>query len=67
MKVVEFIFKIFNAVAVIKTQIVRALDSQGGGISASVDGESGHEGYVQGGLKLVDRLRFSRSNFEKNN
>ena len=66
MKVVELVFQIFNAIAVIKTQIVRDLDKQGGGITATIDGESGHEGYVQGGLKLVDRLRFSRSNFAKN-
>ena len=65
-KVVELIFNIFNAIAVIKTQIVRALDQQGGGISATIDGESGHEGYVAGGLKYVDRLRFSKSNFAKN-
>ena len=66
-QVVDLIFKIFNAIAVIKTQVVRALDKQGSGITASIDGESGHEGYVAGGLKYVDRLRFSKSNFEKNN
>lgn len=66
MKVVELIFNIFNAIAVIKTQIVRSLDSQGSGITATIDGESGHEGYVAGGLKYVDRLRFSKSNFAKN-
>ena len=49
-----------------KTQVIRALDSQGSGIQASVDGEAGHEGYVSSGLKLVDRLRFSRANFAKN-
>lgn len=65
-KVVELIFNVFKAIAVIKTQIVRALDQQGSGISATIDGESGHEGYVAGGLKYVDRLRFSRSNFAKN-
>jgi hypothetical protein len=65
-QVVDLIFKIFNAIAVIKTQVVRALDQQGGGITASIDGESGHEGYVAGGLKYVDRLRFSKSNFAKN-
>ena len=65
-RAVELVFKVFNAIAVIKTQIVRSLDKQGGGISATVDGESGHEGYVAGGLKYVDRLRFSRSNFAKN-
>ena len=65
-QVVDLIFKIFNAIAVIKTQVVRALDKQGSGITASIDGESGHEGYVAGGLKYVDRLRFSKSNFAKN-
>lgn len=65
-KVVEVIFNIFNTIAVAKTQVIRALDSQGTGIQASVDGEAGHEGYVSGGLKLVDRLRFSRANFAKN-
>jgi hypothetical protein len=66
MKIVDLVFKIFKAIAVIKTQIVRSLDQQGGGISATIDGESGHEGYVAGGLKYVDRLRFSKSNFAKN-
>ena len=66
MQVVLVIFNIFNTIAVAKTQVIRALDSQGSGIQASVDGEAGHEGYVSGGLKLVDRLRFSRANFAKN-
>ena len=65
-KLVELIFNIFNAIAVIKTQIVRSLDKQGSGITASIDGDSGHEGYVAGGLKYVDRLRFSKANFAKN-
>jgi hypothetical protein len=65
-RAVDLVFKLFNAIAVIKTQIVRSLDQQGSGITASIDGESGHEGYVAGGLKYVDRLRFSRSNFAKN-
>jgi len=65
-KLVELIFNIFNAIAGIKTQIVRSLDKQGSGITASIDGDSGHEGYVAGGLKYVDRLRFSKANFAKN-
>ena len=66
MQAVLVIFNIFNTIAVAKTQVIRALDSQGSGIQASVDGEAGHEGYVSAGLKLVDRLRFSRANFAKN-
>ena len=66
MQVVLVIFNIFNTIAVAKTQVIRALDKQGSGIMASVDGEAGHEGYVSAGLKLVDRLRFSKANFAKN-
>jgi len=63
---VTAVFAIFRMIAAIKTRMVRELDREGSGIRASIDGEPGHEGYVASGIKLVDRLRFSKSNFAKN-
>jgi hypothetical protein len=63
---VTAVFTIFRMIAAIKTRMVRELDREGSGIRASIDGEPGHEGYVASGIKLVDRLRFSKSNFAKN-
>jgi hypothetical protein len=63
---VTAVFTIFRMIAAIKTKMVRELDREGSGIRATIDGEPGHEGYVASGIKLVDRLRFSRSNFAKN-
>jgi hypothetical protein len=63
---VTAVFTIFRMIAAIKTRMVRELDREGSGIRATIDGEPGHEGYVASGIKLVDRLRFSRSNFAKN-
>ena len=63
---VTAVFTIFRMIAAIKTRMVRELDREGSGIRATIDGEPGHEGYVASGIKLVDRLRFSKSNFAKN-
>jgi len=63
---VTAVFAIFRMIAAIKTRMVRELDREGSGIRATIDGEPGHEGYVASGIKLVDRLRFSKSNFAKN-
>ena len=65
-KAITTMFYVFSKIAEIKTNIIRQLDSTGGSIEASIGNEAGHEGYVVGGLKLVDRFRFSRTNFAKN-
>ena len=65
-RALELVFTLFRMIGAIKTKIVRQLDGASSGIQASIDGEPGHEGYVTSGIKLVDRLRFSKSNFAKN-
>ena len=65
-RALELVFTLFRMIGAIKTRIVRQLDGANSGIEASIDGEPGHEGYVTSGIKLVDRLRFSKSNFAKN-
>ena len=60
-------FYIFTELAKAKTLIIRQLDQADDIIKASVGNEPGHEGYVIGGLKLVDRFRFSKMNFQQNN
>jgi len=65
-RALELVFTLFRMIGAIKTRIVRQLDRANSGIEASIDGEPGHEGYVTSGIKLVDRLRFSKSNFAKN-
>ena len=62
----------FLLISSIKNGIVRQLDQNAHEISASIDNEPGHEGYVirlPSGLmlKFVDRMRFSQANFAKNN
>jgi hypothetical protein len=62
----------FLLISSIKNGIVRQLDKNAHEISASIDNEPGHEGYVirlPSGLmlKFVDRMRFSQANFAKNN
>ena len=64
-KAITTMFYVFSKIAEIKTNIIRQLDSTGGSVEASIGKEAGHEGYVVGGLKLVDRFRFSRTNFAK--
>ena len=66
-KAVATVFYIFTELAKAKTLIIRQLDQADDIIKASVGNEPGHEGYVIGGLKLVDRFRFSKMNFQQNN
>lgn len=60
------VFGAFIMLMDLKDLIVRQLDAQAGDITASVNNEPGHEGYVANGIKLVDRLRFSSANFAHN-
>jgi len=57
----------FLLISSIKNDMVRQLDKDAHEISASIDNEPGHEGYVGQNLKFVDRMRFSKANFAKNN
>ena len=57
----------FLLISSIKNDLVRQLDKGAHEISASIDDEPGHEGYVGSDLKFVDRMRFSQANFAKNN
>ena len=66
-KAVATVFYIFTELSKAKTLIIRQLDQADDIIKASVGNEPGHEGYVIGGLKLVDRFRFSKMNFQQNN
>ena len=61
------VFEAFLAVSQLKNDLVRQLDAQAQDVSASVNDEPGHEGYVGQGLKFVDRMRFSAANFARNN
>lgn len=69
-KALQAIFYSFQLLTQIKHNIISQLDKQNNGITAHVNGAAGHEGYVvnsdMGTIKLVDRIRFSRSNFAKN-
>lgn len=64
-------FTIFIGITALKQQVIEQLDSAEQDIRAEIAGTRGHEGYVyaQGNLpiKLVDRMKFSRLNFNKNN
>jgi len=65
------IFTIFAAITALKQQIIEQLDAAEQDVRAEIAGERGHEGYVyatgDAPIKLVDRLKFSRLNFNKNN
>jgi hypothetical protein len=61
------VFEAFLAVSQLKNDLVRQLDAQTQDVSASVNDEPGHEGYVGQGMKFVDRMRFSAANFARNN
>ena len=61
------VFEAFLAVSQLKNDLVRQLDAQAQDVSASVNDEPGHEGYVGQGMKFVDRMRFSAANFARNN
>ena len=56
----------FAEVTKLKNNIVGQLDSQADEVKATINGKPGHEGYVNNGLKYVDRMRFSSANFNKN-
>lgn len=64
---VASLFQAFLNISTVKNELVRQLDSQDQAVQASTAGEPGHEGYVGQGLKFVDRMRFSKANFAKNN
>jgi len=56
----------FAEISKLKNDVVRQLDSQANEVKATINGKPGHEGYVNDGLKYVDRMRFSAANFQKN-
>lgn len=64
---VKALVKSFLLISALKNDLVRQLDQGAHEISASIDDEPGHEGYVGSDLKFVDRMRFSQANFAKNN
>jgi hypothetical protein len=64
---ISALFSTFVNIALLKDQLIKALDNQDQDIKADIKGVSGHEGYVGDGIKLVDRDKFSRVNFAANN
>ena len=64
---VKALVQSFLLISSIKNDLIRQLDQDAHEISASIDNEPGHEGYVGSDLKFVDRMRFSQANFAKNN
>ena len=56
----------FAEITKLKNDVVRQLDGQANEVTATINGKPGHEGYVNDGLKFVDRMRFSAANFQKN-
>lgn len=64
-------FIVFGGLLNVKNSIVSSLDQTNSGVKASIAGQPGHEGYVatvgDNTIKLVDRLKFSRANFARNN
>jgi hypothetical protein len=56
----------FAEITKLKNDVVRQLDGQANEVAATINGKPGHEGYVNDGLKFVDRMRFSAANFQKN-
>lgn len=64
-------FIVFGGLLNIKNSIVSSLDQTKSDVEASILGQPGHEGYVatvgDNTIKLVDRLKFSRANFARNN
>jgi len=64
-------FTIFVGITALKQQMIEQLDATDQDIRAEIAGSRGHEGYVyaQGSapIKLVDRMKFSRLNFNRNN
>ena len=64
---VSAMFSSFVNIALLKDQLVKALDNQDQDVQANIRGVPGHEGYVGAGIKLVDRDKFSRVNFAASN
>jgi hypothetical protein len=64
---VSAMFSTFVNIALLKDQLIKALDTQEQDVQANIKGVPGHEGYVGDGIKLVDRDKFSRVNFAANN
>jgi len=68
----EGMFAIWVALYNFKLDIKKQIDAQqaSSGVQAFTGNDPGHEGYVVGGgedkFKLIDRLGFSRANFNKN-
>ena len=60
---VSAMFSTFINIALLKDQLIKALDNQEQDVQANIQGVPGHEGYVGDGIKLVDRDKFSRVNF----
>ena len=56
----------FAEITKLKNDVVKQLDAQANEVKATINGNPGHEGYVNDGLKFVDRMRFSAANFQKN-
>jgi hypothetical protein len=64
------IFNVFDLIVTVKMDILHQLDLHDGPVIAHISGARGGEGYVaahdNGPIKLVNRVGFSASNFEKN-
>lgn len=65
------VFAIFNAIVDAKMKIVEQFDQVGSNMTATINGQPGHEGYLvhsqYGPIKLINRYKFSAANNEKNN
>ena len=66
-KGVAALFQSFLWITSLKNSLVQQLDVDSHDVQADIGGERGHEGYVGNGMKFVNRDRFSRANFAKNN
>jgi hypothetical protein len=64
---VSALFSSFVNIALLKDQLIKALDNQDADVKADIKGDPGHEGYVGDGIKFVDRDKFIRVNFAANN
>jgi len=71
-KGIEGMFAIWVSLYNFKLDVKKQIDAQqaSGAVQAYTGNDIGHEGYVVGGgadkFKLIDRLGFSRANFQKN-
>ena len=64
---VSAMFSTFVNTALLKDQLIKALDNQEQDVQANIGDAPGHEGYVGDGIKLVDRDKFSKVNFAASN